>query len=109
MPYTPPPMMNFAPVNFGSMAPGGGMGAMGGGMPQGGLLNAVTSALQGNPQGGLAKQLFGGMGGQQGDPSGAAPSQPPQLGMLTKLFQGLGGGGMGGGAGISPTALTGLW
>lgn len=116
--YQPPPWMQFPGANFGSMAPQspmGGMGAMqqpgAASMPQGGLLNSVTSALQGNPTGGLAKQLFGGIGGQQPQVPGATP----QMGLLTNMLQGMGIGGggansAGGGAGgFSPTALSGLW
>lgn len=119
--YQPPPWMQFPGANFGSMAPQspvGGMGAMqqpgAASMPQGGLLNSISSALQGNPTGGLAKQLFGGIGGQQPPQApGATMQSPPQMGLLTQMLQGLGGGAGaatgGGAAGFSPTALSGLW
>lgn len=120
MPYTPPAWMNMGTPAFGSMAPGGqqpgaapGLGQIAGQLPQGGLLGAVSSAMQGNPTGGLAKQLFGAAGPQPPSAPGGAPAAPPQMGLLTGLMQKLGmggaGGGMGGAGGISPTALTGLW
>lgn len=105
MPYMPPPQLQFNPVNFGSMAPGG--------------LDPKMMAV-------LGQNLKGLMGpGQPGPAAPGAPDQsgPPQMGMLSGLMQKLGmsggaapspmGGGMGamGGpmGGISPTALTGLW
>ena len=111
--YQPPPMMQFSPVKFGG-AGGGQMGALAGLLKQlqpnqtqanqqqypGGMLGAMTSAVQGNPQGGLAKQLFGG------------GTNPAQMGLLSGLMQKLQGGGMTNPtpmAGPAPTALTGLW
>lgn len=141
MAYTPPPWMQMDVPKFGSLAPNNVGAAMslynmnrpqpaagaapGGQQPgAGGLLGALSSAMQGNPQGGLAKQLFG--GGQpmpQAGPMPGGPTAPPQMGMLGGLMQKLGGmggmfGGAGGGAppmggagggGLTPTALSGLW
>lgn len=120
MPYTPPAWMNMGAPAFGSLAPQNPAAALGqqpggqGAQVPGGVLGAISSAMQGNPTGGLAKQLFG---QPQAPAPGAAPGAPPQMGLLTGLMQKLGMGGAGAGAGagasgpggISPTALTGLW
>ena len=55
---------------------------------QGGLLSLIMQAMQGNPQGGLAKQLFGGINNQ---PQAQLGNAPPQLGLLANLLQGHGG------------------
>lgn len=143
MAYAPPSWMQMDVPKFGSLAPNNmqiatqlmnmnrpqqpAAGAAPGGAAQpgmGGLLGALSSAMQGSPQGGLAKQLFGGGQPQPGAPAapGGGPAAPPQMGMLGGLMSKLGGmggmfggaggapmGGAGGGGGLTPTALTGLW
>lgn len=128
--YTPPPAMQFNPVNFGSLAPGGQLGQLASvlkqGQPQGGQ-TPLQNALWGNQTPDAQPTAPGAPAGQAPAPQGGMLQMGMLGGLLPALMQklGMGGaaaaggvlpalgskglGGVEGGSGPTPTALTGLW